>query len=152
TAFNYQITASGSPTSYGATALAGTGLSINTTTGAITGTPTAAGPITSAISATNASGTGSATLTINVAASSGGSGPTITGFIFHGTNLSFDLTFSEAVTGVDASDFDITTTGSSGAAMDHVADSGDHVHYSVFFTWNGAGPGSIAATIHSSGT
>ncbi|MCX6210040.1 MAG: IPT/TIG domain-containing protein, partial [Bacteroidetes bacterium] len=41
-AFSYQITASGSPTSFGATGLPG-GLGINTSTGAITGTPTSAG-------------------------------------------------------------------------------------------------------------
>jgi len=64
-AFNYQITASGSPTSYGATGLPG-GLGINTSTGAITGTPTVAGTSNVTISATNSSGTGSATLVITV--------------------------------------------------------------------------------------
>ncbi len=64
-AFSYQITASNSPTSFGATGLP-SGLSVNTSTGAITGTPTAAGTSTVTISATNAGGAGSATLTITV--------------------------------------------------------------------------------------
>ena len=68
-AFSYQITASGSPTSYGATGLPA-GLSINTGTGAITGTPSAAETSSVTISATNAGGTGSASLTITVNAAS----------------------------------------------------------------------------------
>ena len=65
TAFSYQITASGSPNSFGATGLPA-GLSLNTTTGAITGMPTAAGTSNVTISATNSAGTGSGTLVITV--------------------------------------------------------------------------------------
>jgi hypothetical protein len=71
TAFSYQITASGSPTSYGATGLPA-GLSVNTNTGAITGTPTVAGTSNVSISATNGFGAGSATLVITVSPSGGG--------------------------------------------------------------------------------
>ncbi len=63
--FNYQITASNSPTSFSATGLPG-GLSVNTSTGAITGTPTASGTSTVTIGATNATGTGTAALTLTV--------------------------------------------------------------------------------------
>jgi len=65
TAFNYQITASNDPTSYDATPLP-PGLSVNSSTGAITGAPTAVGTTSVAISATNAGGTGAAVLTITV--------------------------------------------------------------------------------------
>ena len=75
TAFSYQITATNSPTGYGATGLPA-GLSVNTTTGAITGTPTTAGTTTVALSATNAGGTGNATLTLTIAPT--GSGTAIT--------------------------------------------------------------------------
>ncbi len=63
--FSYAITASGLPTSYGATGLSA-GLAINGATGAITGTPTTIGSAGATVTATNATGSGSAILTINV--------------------------------------------------------------------------------------
>lgn len=66
-AFSYQITATNSPTSYNATGLP-SGLSVNTTTGLISGTPTVVATTSVTISATNAGGTGSATLVLTVAA------------------------------------------------------------------------------------
>ncbi|TAF09683.1 MAG: hypothetical protein EAZ75_07095, partial [Flavobacteriia bacterium] len=65
TAFNYTITASQNPTSYNATGLP-TGLSINTTTGVISGSPTQTGVFNATISAANTAGTGTATLVITV--------------------------------------------------------------------------------------
>jgi Putative Ig domain len=63
--FSYQIVASNSPTSFAAIPLP-PGLSLNTTTGAITGTPTALGNTVSTLSATNTTGTGSASLIIDI--------------------------------------------------------------------------------------
>jgi PKD repeat protein len=68
-AFSYTVTATRSPTSFGATGLVGTGLSIDSGTGIISGTPVNTGVITSTISATNAFGTGTKTLTITIAPS-----------------------------------------------------------------------------------
>ena len=65
-AFSYQITATNTPSSFNATGLP-PGLSVNTTTGLISGTPTAAGSSNVTISATNAAGTGSATLALTIA-------------------------------------------------------------------------------------
>jgi len=69
-AFSYQITATNSPTSYGAAVLPG-GLNINSATGLISGTPTAAGTSTISLSAVNASGTGTGTLVLTVSPSGG---------------------------------------------------------------------------------
>lgn len=74
--FSYQITASNSPASFNATGLPG-GLTVNTSTGAITGTPTAAGSSSVTVSATNVSGTGSATLVLTINPSGGGGPATL---------------------------------------------------------------------------
>lgn len=73
---SYQITASGSPTSFGASSLP-SGLSMNTSTGAITGSiPTNGGvqgsnsTVNSTITATNSAGTDSKTLVWNITAAS----------------------------------------------------------------------------------
>ncbi len=63
--FTYQIQANNSPTSYGASGLP-EGLSINTTTGVISGTPTTPGSYPVGLTASNAGGDGTASLTINV--------------------------------------------------------------------------------------
>ena len=65
TAFTYTITASNSPTSFQATGLP-SALTVNPTTGVITGIPAAAGTSTVILSATNVSGSGSATLTLTI--------------------------------------------------------------------------------------
>src|SRR5262249_53321569 len=58
-------TATNSPTSFGATGLPA-GLTISTTTGLISGTPSAAGTSSVSLSATNAGGTGTLTLSLTV--------------------------------------------------------------------------------------
>jgi hypothetical protein len=65
--FNYQIVAAYSPTSFGATGLPA-GLSVNPTTGLISGTLTSAvgSPFTVTLSATNAAGVGTAVLALTV--------------------------------------------------------------------------------------
>ena len=71
-AFSYQITATNSPTSFGAAGLP-SGLTVNTVSGLVSGTPTgAAGTSSVTLSATNSGGTGSAPLTLTIG--SGGTG------------------------------------------------------------------------------
>jgi subtilisin family serine protease len=65
TTFSYQILASNSPTSYDATGLP-VGLSVDTTTGLVSGTPTVGGSFRIIISATNNAGTGDAELRLTV--------------------------------------------------------------------------------------
>jgi hypothetical protein len=66
-AFHYQITADNTPSVYGASDLPA-GLSINTASGLISGTPAGAGTYEIRLSASNMAGTGKATLTLKVAA------------------------------------------------------------------------------------
>jgi len=66
-AFTYNITATNNPASYGAIGLP-SWAGLNSSTGAITGTPDKAGNSSVAISATNAGGTASAVLQLSIAA------------------------------------------------------------------------------------
>ena len=67
-AFSYQITSVGYPaaTSYGATGLP-SGLTINTSTGLISGTPSGSGSVSVTLSATNSTGTGTTPVTFAIA-------------------------------------------------------------------------------------
>lgn len=91
----YQIIASGTPTSYAvATGTLPAGLSLNTTTGVITGTPTIVGSSSVTVTATNTNGTSpAATLNFVIAPKS----VTISGLI--GSNKIYDGTLSATVSG-----------------------------------------------------
>ncbi len=93
--FTYQINASGSPTSYAAVNLP-PGWTINTGTGAISGTPTVAGNWQIPLTATNANGSGSAILDLTVIATGGG----ITRDVWSASYATLgDVPFSSAPTG-----------------------------------------------------
>jgi len=105
TAFSFTITATGSPTSYAASPLPA-GLVINTATGVISGTPTAAGTTAVLLGATNGTGTDNATLTITVGAA--GVAPNITNSPLTaagtvGTAFSFTITATGSPTSYAAS-------------------------------------------------
>ena len=67
-AFTYQIVASNSPVSYGTSGSLPNGLSVNTTTGLISGTPAQTGSFSMQVLARNAGGTGSRTVNLTIAA------------------------------------------------------------------------------------
>jgi hypothetical protein len=100
TAFSYQITASNNPISYAATNLP-SGLSVNSSTGLISGTPTATGTSSVTISATNAGGTGSATLTVTIAAAVSASFVQTAAKGFDGPATSFSVSFPANTTAGD---------------------------------------------------
>jgi hypothetical protein len=64
-------------------------------------------------------------------------------------NVNFSVTFSEAVTGVDVSDFTLTTTGISGAAVSGIGGSGST--YTVTVN-TGSGDGTIRLNVQYDGT
>jgi sugar lactone lactonase YvrE len=66
TAFSYKITASNSTSSYAVSGTLPAGLTLNTTTGIISGTPTAAGISNLTVSAVNSGGVGTSNLAITV--------------------------------------------------------------------------------------
>lgn len=100
-AFSYTITATNSPTSFNASNLP-PGLSINTGTGVISGTPTANGSYNATISATNATGTDSDTLAIEISLSA----PVITSSLSKsgatGIAFSYSITATNSPTSFNA--------------------------------------------------
>ncbi len=99
-AFSYQITASQSPTAFGASGLPAD-LTVDSTSGLISGIAASAGTYPIILSATNAGGTGTATLTLTVASGGGGGGG--------GTQTLFSEDFASITNG------DNTTNGGSSA-------------------------------------
>src|ERR1051325_1071310 len=67
----------------------------------------------------------------------------------NGTSVRFRVTFSESVTGVDSSDFTLTTSGVSGASITSVTGSGTTYTNTVN---TGTGDGTIRLDLNSSGT
>ncbi len=88
--FTYTIQASENPTSYGASGLP-EGLSINTSTGVISGTPTTPGTYTVGLTAANSAGDGTAMLTINVQANP--NAPAITSDLIASGQISTAFTY-----------------------------------------------------------
>jgi len=99
---NFQISATGTPTAYAiASGALPNGLNLNTSTGAITGTPTEAGSFTISVNATNGSGTGaSANIDVEIARGS--------------QTISFGALANKMV---GDADFNLTATASSGLAV-----------------------------------
>jgi hypothetical protein len=140
--FNYQITATSAPTSYGATGLA-PGLTLNTATGAITGTLTTAGVFNGTVTATNATGTGTAPLEIIVATAV----PVLTGTAkasgIVGTPFNYQITATNTPTAFGASGLapGLTVNSVTGLVSGTLATVG--VYAGTLFATNAAGTGSL---------
>ena len=95
TPYSYQITAANSPASFGATGLPAWA-SINSS-GLITGTPTAAGPVNISISATNTAGSDTKTLALTVNPASTGA-PSITSALSKSGNIGSPFSYQITAT------------------------------------------------------
>ena len=148
-AFSYQITATNTPTSYGATGLPA-GLSVSASTGLISGTPTAAGSSTVTLSATNITGTGTATLTLTIASGSTGSalwtgvlassrainwsGAGVVGGIPDRTNICSTLTSSATTAQINAAIASCSTAGGGVVSLS----AGTYSNATGMFSFSGA--------------
>jgi DNA/RNA endonuclease G (NUC1) len=101
--YSYQISANNNPTSYAASGLPA-GLSLDPSTGLISGTPTTPGSYLVSLTASNASGDGTATLTINVLANP--NAPAITSTLiasgYINTPFSYQITATNSPTSFTA--------------------------------------------------
>jgi len=146
TAFSYQITATNSPTSFGASGLPA-GLTVNTASGLISGTPTGAGTSNVTVSATNSGGTGSAplTLTIAVAApvitSSGTASATV------GTAFSYQITATNSPTSFGASGFPVGLTVNTASGLISGTPTGAGTSNVTVSATNSGGTGSAPLTL-----
>lgn len=106
--FTYQIVATNSPTSYGATNLPD-GLTVDSGTGIISGVPTTSGSQNVSLSATNSDGTGLGSLAITVQAAPTPGSPVITSGTSATARTNQPFTFQITATGV-SSDATLTST------------------------------------------
>ena len=102
-------------------------------------------------------GTTSATFTITPPVAAAGPSPTLTGWVLDtatatNQNATFVVTFSEAVTGVDASDFAITRTGTTNGSVTGVTGSGTTYRVAFFYDGTLGFTGTIQMGIRTSGT
>jgi len=109
----YTISGTNSPTSYSATGLPA-GLSVNSTNGQITGTPTGVGTFNVTINAMNGGGTGSATLVITV------SKGTQSALTLASTTATYGSAFSlegSGGSGTGAVSFSLSSAGTAGCSL-----------------------------------
>ena len=147
TTFLYQIVGSNMPTRFSAAGLP-SGLSINTESGVITGTPTA-GTFAVTIGATNAGGTGTATLIIAISATAGAPAITspLTASGVVGTAFLYQIVGSNAPTGFDALPLpNGLTVNTSTGAITGIPTTVTDTHVTLTVT-NAIGSGSATMTI-----
>jgi sugar lactone lactonase YvrE len=122
--FLYAITAEYSPTSFGATGLP-PGLSVNTQTGIISGIPTTTGAYQVTLTASNANGTGSATLNLSIV---------LPPYVFTSQNFTQDVAFSN-----------LAGIASGGPSLFYAVDTGNNTIYQL-------NSGTLTATVFAGST
>lgn len=132
--FSYPITASNSPTSFNATSLPA-GLTINTATGLISGIPASTGAFDVALTASNAEGTGSASLTLTISAASPPGAPVAT----------FTVTQPAGSTPLTVT---CDASGSTGGNLSYAWNFGDHsIGFGAVVNHTYTQPGAYAITV-----
>ena len=96
--FGYNLTASTTATVFGASNMP-PGLSLNTSTGYLSGTPTTAGVYVMPVTVTNAAGTGGATVTITIAAAAAAAVPVIVSNVVAQGTVGTDFYYSVNASG-----------------------------------------------------
>lgn len=147
--FSYQIEATDNPTSYGVTGTLPDGLSLNSTTGEISGTPTTEEIQTVTISATNAQGTGNASLEVTI-------GPELffpeitspsiaSGKV--GATFSYQITATNSPTSFDATNLPtgLSVNTATGLVSGSVAEAG--LYTITVFAENAAGPDQLEVSL-----
>ncbi|MDO8543856.1 MAG: hypothetical protein Q7S40_25720 [Opitutaceae bacterium] len=140
-AFSYQVVATGATSfSIVGTPVLPAGLSMSSS-GLITGTPTATGTTNVTVRATNSTGSTNATLTITINPAPptvDTTAPVATSFVKSSNTAStvtFSLVFSESVTGVNSTDF--TVTGSGTVTIPTTGVTGSGTTYTVVANYTG---------------
>lgn len=152
TSFSYQIAATNSPTSYGASGFPA-GLTVNATSGLVSGTPTSTGAFNVTLSATNSGGTGTASLslTVNAALPVITSTDTATGTV--GTSFSYQIAATNSPTTYGASGLPagLTVSTTSGLISGNPTSAGTFNVTLTATNSGGTGSVSLSLTILSSG-
>jgi uncharacterized delta-60 repeat protein len=144
--FSYTITASNSPTSYGASGLPA-GLTVNATNGLISGIPTVNGDSTVILSATNAWGTGTQSLSLSVSAAA----PVITSLLaangVETAPFSYQITASNTPSSYGASGLPAGLSVDAGTGLITGTPTGNGVSSVIISATNATGTGSDTLVI-----
>ncbi len=150
-AFSYQITATDSPTSYGAAGLPA-GLTVNGTTGLISGTPSASGTSTVTLTASNSAGTGSASLTVTIAIAAPAITSSTTASGTAGSSFTYQITATNSPTSFAASGLPaaLTVNATTGVISGTPSSAGTSAVILSASNSSGTGDATLTLTINSS--
>jgi len=146
TAFSYQITATNTPTSFNAVGLPA-GLFISTGTGVISGTPASVRASSVTLLATNAGGTGSATLALAINPSAPVITSTLTAIGIVGSTFTYQITATNSPTNFSATSLPLGISVSTATGLISGIPSSSGTFNATMTATNAGGTGSAALMI-----